>query len=484
MSDLVQKALSAKRESKYIEFKQSFDTSSTREWCEIIKDIVSIANSGGGVLLFGVDSHGNPCSSDLSSISALDPADVANKISKYIGPFELAVELRELTKDGENVVAFIIHASEIPLVFCRPGTYPVDGGKQQTAFSVGTVYYRHGAKSEPGTTDDLRKSLERQINSIRKSWIKGVRKVVRAPHGAQVLMVAPSSKLTRGYHDAATIRAVKDEDATPVYLTRDSGKASGVFLHEQLDKNVFNEINNVICANSLLSRDGREFVLGEPVYYRIYSDRQYVEQSQETISSLLHCAFSTSYVPFMFWISKLPSRTIALELTEQYLRPKSPYIISLLRTAILLGDDFCDWLFEKLRGKWKRHAQPPSFYWTFKKMLSQRSQKDPCLIATRKTMSARLSLVDGVQIPVKELMDKPDRAAQYLSETCMGVSNGHRDLRSTSRELDIFAYGSMVSRKSNSITRIFKEVVGDQQPGNPPDMGTRILSTRSSSIQP
>ena len=50
MSHLIQKALSAKRESKYVEFKQSFDPNSAREWCEIIKDIVAIANSGAGLL--------------------------------------------------------------------------------------------------------------------------------------------------------------------------------------------------------------------------------------------------------------------------------------------------------------------------------------------------------------------------------------------------------------------------------------------------
>lgn len=42
------KALTAKRESKHIEFKEGFNPSEARDWCEIIKDIVAMANSGGG----------------------------------------------------------------------------------------------------------------------------------------------------------------------------------------------------------------------------------------------------------------------------------------------------------------------------------------------------------------------------------------------------------------------------------------------------
>jgi len=48
------KARNAKRESKYIEFKERFDVNQSQYWCEIIKDIVAMANSGGGCILIGV----------------------------------------------------------------------------------------------------------------------------------------------------------------------------------------------------------------------------------------------------------------------------------------------------------------------------------------------------------------------------------------------------------------------------------------------
>jgi len=169
MTDLVKKALTAKRESKHIEFKQSFDPNSAGEWCELIKDLAAIANSGGGIIVFGLDSLGVPTGESVNAIAAIDPADIANKISKYTGPVDLEFEIRSLDKKGHPLVAFVVLPVAIPLVFAKPGTYDIGSGRQRTAFGVGTIYFRHGAKSEPGTSEDIRRAIERQLEHIRKS---------------------------------------------------------------------------------------------------------------------------------------------------------------------------------------------------------------------------------------------------------------------------------------------------------------------------
>jgi len=187
MSDLIHKALTAKRESKYIEFKHGFDIDSPREWCEVIKDVVAMANSGGGIIVFGLDNHGSPSGVSVSTLVHLDPADIGNKIAKYTGPTDLEFEIRELTKKKQTLIGFLVHGSGIPVIFEKPGTYDVGGGRQHSAFSAGMLYFRHGAKSEPGTSDDVRRVIERQLEFIRKSWLKGVRKIVQAPHGSQII---------------------------------------------------------------------------------------------------------------------------------------------------------------------------------------------------------------------------------------------------------------------------------------------------------
>src|SRR5205814_42456 len=95
MPDLLRKAVDAKRESKSVEFKQSFDPDLPGDWCEVIKDIVAMANSGGGIIVFGLDNSGNPTHTEVQRLNQLDPADIANRIAKYTGPVSLEFEIRE-----------------------------------------------------------------------------------------------------------------------------------------------------------------------------------------------------------------------------------------------------------------------------------------------------------------------------------------------------------------------------------------------------
>lgn len=83
--NILTKATTARRESKNIDFKGDFDTTSQRDWCEIIKDIVAMANSGGGIILFGVKGDGKKSDFDLNAIFDYDAADITNKIFKYTG---------------------------------------------------------------------------------------------------------------------------------------------------------------------------------------------------------------------------------------------------------------------------------------------------------------------------------------------------------------------------------------------------------------
>ncbi len=50
MEKLIEKALTATCETKFIEFKSRFDVDSKQDWCEVIKDIIAISNSGGGIM--------------------------------------------------------------------------------------------------------------------------------------------------------------------------------------------------------------------------------------------------------------------------------------------------------------------------------------------------------------------------------------------------------------------------------------------------
>lgn len=212
MTALVDKGLKAKRESKFVDFKSKFDPASAGEWCELVKDIVAMANSGGGVILIGLDNGGVPSKADVKPILDLDHAKLLDKIRKYTGSEFTDIEVHEAQKGEETIAVLDVAAVKVPIAFEAVGTYETSEGKQKTAFSKGTVYFRHGAKSEPGTTNDIRNVIERQLEAIRGEWLNGVRKVVAAPQGS-VVSVFSGEVRESATPNAVPIRLVDDPEA-------------------------------------------------------------------------------------------------------------------------------------------------------------------------------------------------------------------------------------------------------------------------------
>lgn len=466
MVDILQRALSAKRESKHVEFKSTFDPSVPGEWCELIKDIVAIANSGGGIILFGVDSAGSPAENSVEAISGIDPAEIGNKISKYTGPVDLEFTISEMTKQSQSLVAIVVHPVSIPVVFQKPGTYDIGDGKQKTAFGKGTIYFRHGAKSEPGTSEDIRQSMERQIDLVRKSWLKGVRKVVEAPPGMEIVTVRTLGKPMPGNATDSVVRVVNDPNATPVRLTRDRNLATGQFVHEEVSEAIFDEINNVIDANRVLGKGQQQFLLGQPIYYRVYAERSHVAQNEDDVALLFHSGVVQFYAPCLFWLLALPKEIVAKIFLEIYLNPVSPHIHFLIRSAVLLGEEFSDWLFNKWQLKWASHPQPPSFYWSFKEMIGRAKVEDKRLVVTKTSATSQI-VVGNEIVTVGELMAKPERAAALLSRTCMRVFEGAKgEMRTIARQLDYLTYGSAIHETSSELTKAIIKAVGDQAAGS------------------
>ena len=241
MTDMVSKALGARRESKHVEFKRSFDPKFLGDWCELIKDIVAIANSGGGVIVIGLENNGDPSVVDVSAVCELDQAEMLDKVRKYAGSRFDGIEVIEAEKAGSRVAILEISASRIPLVFERVGTYDVgeERQKQKNAFSVGSVYFRHGAKSEPGTSDDLQKAIDRHLELVRHEWLDGVRKVVRAPQGSRIAVF-----------DGEVVES-DSPNATPIRLV-DDPQAPGYRLIDQDTTYPYRQTELIAVVNGML----------------------------------------------------------------------------------------------------------------------------------------------------------------------------------------------------------------------------------------
>lgn len=272
MSQLLDKGLKAKRESKFVDFKRSFNPADAGEWCELIKDIVAMANTGGGVILVGLENDGTPSNADVSPVLALDDATIVDKVRRYTNVEFSAIEVHQVEKDGQSVAAIEIAEVEIPLIFQNVGTYQVSEKKQKTAFARGSIYFRHGSKSEPGNSDDLRKVIDRHLESMRREWMDGVRKVVRAPRGSTVRVFR------------SEVRESIDPSAAPIRLV-DDPESPGYRLIDHDTTYPYRQKELIRVVNAMLP-DGVEInshdILTIRRIYEIDNDNRYCHQPKFT----------------------------------------------------------------------------------------------------------------------------------------------------------------------------------------------------------
>ncbi len=213
----VTKCLTAKRESKAVEFKEQFDPTDNRQALEVLKDIVAICNAGGGTLAIGIDNAGKGCGSDVQPVLDYDHAKYCDLIKKYTMQNFADFEVIEAKKDGHAVAIFLINPPDSPLIFEKPGTYAIDSSHQKTVFSQGTIYFRHGAKSETGTTEDLSKFLQQRVREMRNELVKGMRRVTEAPRGSQIQVVSRGT-VVKGAQEAVPVRMSSDPKAQGVIV--------------------------------------------------------------------------------------------------------------------------------------------------------------------------------------------------------------------------------------------------------------------------
>jgi hypothetical protein len=82
---LLRAALEATCETAAVDFKAGLDVDSKGEWLEVLKDLVAMANSGGGVILFGLSDSSNPTGSAVEPILDYDASRIGDKLRKYTG---------------------------------------------------------------------------------------------------------------------------------------------------------------------------------------------------------------------------------------------------------------------------------------------------------------------------------------------------------------------------------------------------------------
>jgi hypothetical protein len=241
-------------ESDLLDYKTEFAPQKKAAfWAETVKDLVAFANTRGGIVVFGVEDDKSLSVVDNSKLFEFDPSDLTNQIRKYTDSDFSDFTITSVEWDGAELPAIIVRPVATPLVFTKVGGYEISDGNQKTAFSKGTVYFRHGANSEPATRADLEGVFQRQLENVRNEWLGNIRKVVEAPFGTTVVVTSTS--------EADSAVRITDDPTAPTVQIR---KLSDSFPYTQ--KAVISLVNEKLSgAHEINTHDIQCIKLAEEI---------------------------------------------------------------------------------------------------------------------------------------------------------------------------------------------------------------------------
>ena len=244
-----------------------------------------------------------------------------------------------------------------------------------------------------------------------------------------------------------------------IILTRDKSESQGILYYESLQDGIFDEINNIVDANHLLSKGTSQFMLGLPLYYRIYAERQYVNYNIDKFELFAKTGMMEFYAPFLYWLLKLPEDKIAKLLFENYHQCKSPNINNLIKILILLGSEAIDIFYKLFEKKYKIVVQKPNFYYNFHNLI-KRKKTNLILKALKTTRNSKVDLINkDKNYTIEDFLDDNNLSINQLSTVCLDLYIGEKKLRSVARDLDFLAYGNVLIGKKDKIINELKKIV-------------------------
>jgi hypothetical protein len=223
--------------NRLIQIRRSFDPNSERDWCEVVRDIVAIANSGGGQVV-------------------LDGSTSEEKVHQWLNLYtdSAFADVRIAPLEGNNSTGtvILIGRAKLPVGFTRTSICLTSAGEQGEIFTAGSFYFWHDDRSEPGTTADMRAFLERTLRRIRRRWLRKIRRVVDAPIDlgeSATSNRAAAKRKQRQLANLQPVRIVTDPEA-PALQPQDVDR-----LYPWRQKDLLRELNSRLGRRALNSYD-------------------------------------------------------------------------------------------------------------------------------------------------------------------------------------------------------------------------------------
>jgi hypothetical protein len=181
-------------ESSHQDYKLTFDSEDSEAKLNLVKDVIAMANAGGGEIIFGRNDT-EIFGIETEIAKSLDSAKVADLADRFAKPASLSISHEDLPLENGRVLHTVrVAAAEYPIVMADIGNYShKSSGKNQHVFQKGDIWTRHSSKTERVTYDDIRGWIEGAKRAEREAMLSRITKVIDIPDGAEIQIVQTSA---------------------------------------------------------------------------------------------------------------------------------------------------------------------------------------------------------------------------------------------------------------------------------------------------
>ena len=208
-------------ECAYLELKRQF-IPGPREWAELARDVVALANSGGGLVVFGIADDCTRIGLSASLTSVLDPAKLIDQLRRKAPSASIRTEYVEVVYYRKRFGCLLVSSVVVPLVFDVEWGYNDSAGNHHLVIRPGLLYVRTPGRSGPAREIDVREVWQHSVDLATQKTLARIERVASLPPDAE-LIVSSGPKSDTGFvlvsgSEGRPVRIVDDPSAPAVSL--------------------------------------------------------------------------------------------------------------------------------------------------------------------------------------------------------------------------------------------------------------------------
>lgn len=131
---------------------------------QLAKEILALANSGGGIIIFGVKENDDKTTTPCGLDQIKDPAQVNNSIKKYI-PTNLKYKVESFKYDRSEYKKLIGKIFQVLIVNDQPELLPFISTSQGSGMLNSTIYVKRNTACVQATYLDVQSLIDRRIET-------------------------------------------------------------------------------------------------------------------------------------------------------------------------------------------------------------------------------------------------------------------------------------------------------------------------------